>query len=111
MEAILQQIKSIRTEIGYSQEYVANKMDMEQSGYALIEKGKRKLKYEQLEQIAIIFNMNVIDVITYPEKYVPLNKAKEDPVEAILQIKLNGNKKEQVLSLVLGDNHLEILNK
>lgn len=35
----------------------------------------------------------------------------EEPVEAILQIKLKKDKKDQVLKLVFGDNNIEILNK
>lgn len=111
MNNILKNISEIRKQKGYSQEYIAIQLDMKHAGYNLIENGKRELKYTTLLHIAKILEISVIDIITYPEKYVPLNKAKEDPVEAILQIKLNGNKKEQVLSLVLGDNHLEILNK
>ena len=46
----------------------------------------------------------------YPQKYTSDGKTSED-VEAILQIKLKKDRKEQVLKLVFGDNNLEILNK
>ena len=35
----------------------------------------------------------------------------QEPVEAILQIKLKKDKKDQVLKLVFGENDIEILNK
>ncbi len=39
------------------------------------------------------------------------DKRPEEPVEAILQIRLRKEKKDQVLRLVFGDNNIEILNK
>jgi hypothetical protein len=35
----------------------------------------------------------------------------QDSIEAILQIKLQADKKDQILKLVFGENNLEILNK
>ena len=42
---------------------------------------------------------------------VPVAMYYSEPVEAILQIKLQKDKKDQVLRLVFGDNNIEILNK
>ena len=70
MKNILKNIKEIRTKLSYSQEYTASQLGIEQVSYGLIENGKRKLRYETLEQIALIFRMNVIDIITYPDIYV-----------------------------------------
>jgi transcriptional regulator with XRE-family HTH domain len=105
---ILDNIFHIRTLKGLSQDYVANELNLSQSGYMLIEKGKRELKYDTLLQIAIAFKMDVIDIITYPNKVI---QSKEEDLEAILQIKLKRDKKDQVLRIVFGDNNLEILNK
>ena len=38
-------------------------------------------------------------------------ESESEPVEAILQIKLQKSKKDQVLKLIFGDNDIEILNK
>ena len=35
----------------------------------------------------------------------------DEPVEAVLQIKLKKDKKDQVLKLVFGENNIEILNR
>jgi transcriptional regulator with XRE-family HTH domain len=110
MEKIVENIKKIRAKKGYSQEYMAEKLKREQVGYSLIENGKRKLKYETLEQIAMIFEMPVIDIITYPDIYI-CSKKTDDVVDAILQIKLMSDKKDQVLKLIFGDNNLEIFSK
>ena len=55
--------------------------------------------------------MSEIDILTYPEKYVKVQSAEAEPVEAVLQIKLKQDKKDQVLRLIFGDNNIEILNK
>ncbi|WP_118843615.1 helix-turn-helix domain-containing protein [Haemophilus haemolyticus] len=47
----------------WSQEDMADKMNMSLSGYAKIERGETKLHYDKLVQIAQIFNMNVVDLI------------------------------------------------
>jgi transcriptional regulator with XRE-family HTH domain len=112
MNDILSNIKQLRDKAGLSQENMANLLNMEQASYGLIENGKRKLKYETLKQIALCFKLNVIDVITFPEKWSVINENKaHEPVEAIIQIKLQSDKKDQVLKLIFGENNLEILNK
>jgi hypothetical protein len=88
---------------------------MEQSGYGLIEQGERKLRYDTLLQIAVTFEMDVIDIITYPKKYINSSAILENTLcvdeKVTLQIELKKEKKEQVLKLVFGENNLEILNK
>jgi transcriptional regulator with XRE-family HTH domain len=67
---ILKNIVSIRRKHGFSQENLAYDLGMSHSGYALIESGKRKLSFELLLQIANVFKMNIIDIITFPDIYV-----------------------------------------
>lgn len=112
MKDVLSNIREIRQKLGYSQDFVGKGLNMSQNGYSLIENGARTLNYDLLNQIAIIFEMNVIDLITYPEKWVPATKITEKPdPKVILQIELNREKKDQVLKLAFGENILEILNK
>lgn len=113
MKDILSNIREIRQKLGYSQEFVAKGLNMSQNGYSLIENGARSLSYDNLNQIAIIFNMNVIDIITYPEIWLPSSQKQENIPEpkVTLQIELSKEKKDQVLKLAFGDNILEILNK
>jgi len=102
---LLENISAIRNKIGLSQENIADEIGMKQAGYSLIEKGKRRLDYELLLQIAMALEVSVTYIIDYK------NQQKSDPVEAILQIKLNSNTKDQVLKLVFGQNNIEILKK
>lgn len=107
MEPILKNIFEIRTKLGFSQEYMAKKLGLKQSGYNMIENGQRELKYYTLSQIAIYFDMDIIDVIKYPEKISSRKNIESSPNEmkAILQIELSHEKKEQVLKLVFGENN------
>ncbi len=81
------------------------------SQFSKILNGQVKLTLEQISNIATHLKMSEIDLITYPEKYVPLSEKKSEPVEAVLQIRLQQEKKDQVLRLVFGENNLEILNR
>lgn len=113
MNDVLDNIRILRTQRGYSQAWMGQKLGMSQNGYSLIEAGKRGLTYTDLYQIAIIFGMSVIDIITYPEKWgtVGLSQQDDEGAKVVLQIELKKEKKDQVLKLVFGDNNIEILNK
>ena len=101
MNDILYNIDQIRRHKEYSQEYVANKIGMKQAGFSLIMSGERELKYSTLLQIANTLQISVIDIITYPEKYYP-EKNETISAEAVLQIRLNGSKKDEILKIILG---------
>ena len=108
MNGILANIDTIRRNKGYSQEYLAMQIGMKQAGFSLIMSGERELKYNTLLQIAKALQMPVIDVITFPDKYV-VAKGHGTATEAVLQIKLDGDKKDQVLNIVLGEQVAELL--
>jgi len=113
MNNILKNIISIRENKGLSQENLADSLGMKQGSYSLIESGKRELKYSTLVNIADSLGYSVLDIIAYPNQVITNNEMQKESntVEAILQIRLTNDKKNQVLSLVFGDNNLEILNK
>jgi hypothetical protein len=62
-----------------------------------------------------MFEMDVIDIITYPKKYIDAGTILDNSIsideKVTLQIELKKEKKEQVLKLVFGENNLEILNR
>ncbi|MDR1543501.1 MAG: helix-turn-helix transcriptional regulator [Prevotellaceae bacterium] len=107
---IVKNIFEIRKEKGVSQEVIAYALGVDTSVISNIEKRKRELKVSELEIIAKALGVDVLYLITYPHVYEKKGGEKE-PVEAILQIKLQSDKKEQVLKLIFGENNLEILNK
>jgi len=113
MNDILDNIRNLRTKQGLSQDWIGQKMGMTQNAYSLIEAGKRGLSYKVLNQIAIILSIDVISLITYPEKWAPvgLTQSEDAIAKVVLQIELKKERKDQVLKLVFGDNNIEILNK
>ena len=74
-------------------------------------RGQVMLNVIQLSDIATHLSLREIDLLTYPDIYEEKSNEKNEPVEAILQIKLQREKKDQVLKFVFGENCLEILNK
>lgn len=75
---------------------------------------KRKMSVDDLSEIARALGVREIDIITWPDIYDAPEREKEqeqEPVEAVLQIKLKKDKKDQVLKLIFGENNIEILNK
>jgi transcriptional regulator with XRE-family HTH domain len=113
--SILENILKIRKQKGFSQDFLASQIGMKQAGYGLIEQGKRSLEYNVLLRIAVAFEMDVVDIITYPERYIDSAVIIKDvdsiEEKVMLQIELKKEKKDQVLKLVFGENNLEILNK
>ena len=109
-EKILENISKIRVNKKITQKSIAEFLEIEQGSYSLLGRGERDLTIDRLLQIAIFFKMDVVDIITYPNKG-SYNKENEEDIKAILQIELKKDKKDQVMKLIFGDNNLEILNK
>ncbi|OOH90641.1 transcriptional regulator [Pasteurellaceae bacterium 15-036681] len=61
-------IRMMREMNKWSQEDMADKLNMSPSGYAKIERGETKLYLDKLQQIAQIFNINVSDLLNSNEK-------------------------------------------
>jgi transcriptional regulator with XRE-family HTH domain len=106
-------IKELREEAEFSQEQMAKKMNLTQSSYARFEQQKTKIDLERVIEFAKQIDMPLIDVLTYPERYVNVKDiAKElnaQSPEVIVQLKVVGHKRENILQLILGDSDLKIL--
>lgn len=106
---ILENIKEIRLKLGYSQEYVAAKLNTTQGSYAMIERGERHLRYSTLIELSNIFNMDIINVIIYPNTYELIDKNKPaQKFKTSITIELPENKKDTVLKFLLGETYKEI---
>ena len=82
-----------------------------EASYGRIEARKVALTYRTLADIASCFNMEVLDILTYPYHFVMATKDDKEPAEVMLQIKLKKEKREKVMRLIFGDNNIEILDK
>lgn len=108
---VVKNIREIRLQKSISQSAIADELGVDVAVISNIEKGKRELRVSEFEKIAKVLRMSVIDILTYPKIFVESTSNTLEPVEAILQIRLQKDKKDQVLKLVFGENNLEILNR
>lgn len=56
-------IRTLRELNQWSQEEMAEKLDITPSGYAKIERGESELSFTRLQQIAHVFNMDVLELL------------------------------------------------
>ena len=68
--SVNEKIRTIRETRNWSQEDMAENMNMSKNGYAKIERGETKLNLHKLEQIANIFNIDVLELIKNDDKNV-----------------------------------------
>ena len=102
MEQVLERIKEIRKEKGYSHEYIAQELDISQVAYSKIEKNETRLSVERLYKIAEIletpveellnsggktFNQNNYDQSTgYYQNFKNLYQENKEKTEKIIEL-------------------------
>lgn len=105
-----EKIRVLREERNWSQEEMANKLQMSTNGYAKLERGESRLYIPKLEQIADVFDIDILELMSVGEKNLVLfqesgnnhciniigNTEKELALE-ISQLKLNLAHKEEVI--------------
>lgn len=69
---IQEKIRFIREARDWSQEEMAAKLNMSTNGYAKIERGETKASIPKLEQIADIFGVELMELLSFGEKNVYL---------------------------------------
>lgn len=62
-------IKKIRELKNFTQEYMAEKLQMSQSNYSRIENNELDLPFSKLQQIADILEIGITDLIEFDAKY------------------------------------------
>lgn len=78
--------EGIRNFKGVTQKQFADHLNRDQSAVSKLENGITQLKFSDLEEFAKLVDMPIVDIITYPEKYVPENKNKDYPENNIKRI-------------------------
>ena len=63
MEKIINKIREIRKDRGYSHEYMAHLLDISQVAYSKIEKNETKLTVERLFKIAEFLEAKIVDIL------------------------------------------------
>lgn len=109
-EQIIENLRKIRNEKNLKQATLGAYAGIDQSQMSRIMNGELNLSIDALEDIASGLKMSVVDIITYPESYIPKSSIKDEDVEAVLMVKLKKSKKRQILESVFGQENVEILN-
>lgn len=73
MNRILENVEAIRKEKGLKQMVVADKLGIKQSSYSRYFTDADDIRLSMLLRISDILGVSVVDIITYPTKYVPEN--------------------------------------
>lgn len=109
---LAQQLRKIIKDKNITQATMAEYADVSESQFSRVLSGSVQLSLRQLAMIASNLNMREIDIYTYPDRYVKAEQGEQfnEPIEAVLQIRLQKSKKDQVLRLIFGDNDIELLN-
>ena len=119
---INEKIGRIRESKEWSQEQMAEKLNMSLNGYAKIERGETKLYLDKLEQIAQILDIDVVELIQSGEKNIcfqiesPLGSVYQGVGESSLLIEIerlklalsHANEKENLLNRLLEQKDNEI---
>lgn len=107
---VIENIKKIRQEKGLTQLDIAIALDFDQSNWNKIEKGTQQLKVNQLEKIAKLFGLEVIDLFTYPKKYVDSSTI-ENFERISVTFEISPDKRDVLLKLVTGNDNLKLFDK
>ena len=68
MKALGKKIRLLRHQKGWSQEDVAKKLDISIPAFSKIETGITDINLSRLEQIAILFDMSVVQLLTFNDE-------------------------------------------
>lgn len=107
---IAKNIKELRLQKSINQQVLADALAVDVASVSNLEKGKREIRFREIEIIANVLGVSVVDLITYPKKFVEVKDEDKD-VEAVLMIKLKESKKRFILKSIFGDENLELLNQ
>lgn len=109
--AMIANIEKIMKDRDLKQSVIADYADISRSQISKVLHLQVPLSFQQFSNLAHGLRMREIDILTYPHVLRSPDDGESDPVEAILQIRLAKDKKDQVMRLIFGDNNLEIINK
>lgn len=77
MNNILKNIETIRKEKHIKQEVIAAELGIKQSSYSSYITRESDITFSRLSHISDILGVSVIDIITWPERYVPESSVKQ----------------------------------
>lgn len=102
-EKIILNLRQIIADKHITQAALASYADIEQSDCSRILNFRAEMKLSVLANIANGLGMSIVDICTYPIHYVPETPS-NSPVKAVVSLELSDKQREQVLSLLFGEN-------
>ena len=74
-------IRQTRLQKGYSQEYMAYRLNISQQSYSRMESGRQDMKIMQLETIAEVLEIPLTDLLSgYSRQYIPISNENVGPL-------------------------------
>ncbi|MDU4459507.1 MAG: helix-turn-helix domain-containing protein [Haemophilus parainfluenzae] len=121
--SVNEKIRKIREAKDWSQEQMAEKLNMSLNGYAKIERGESKIYLDKLEQIAQVFDIDIIELMQSDGKNIcfqiesPLGSVYQGGGETQMLIEIerlklalsHANEKENLLNRLLEQKDNEII--
>ena len=101
-------IKNIRELKNFTQEYMAEKLDISQAAYSKMEKGDTKISQDKLNKIAEILEVNLDDITDFDNKKV-LNSFNN--VKGSNNGIITYNEKDMILIRQLYEDKVSLLEK
>lgn len=98
MIQVVQNIIALRKKMGFKQAIIANAIGCDVSNWSKVETGAQSLQIEDLEKIANCFHVRVIDLFTYPDRYVRESKSTDKKVSVTFEV--SPEERDYLLSLV-----------
>ena len=75
MNKILENLEAIRVQKGLKQEFVAQKVGISQQAYSRYFSEQDDMKVSRLQEICSALGVSLVDVVTWPDHYVPESEA------------------------------------
>ena len=121
--SVNEKIRKFREAKDWSQEQMAEKLNMSLNGYAKIERGESKIYLDKLEQIAQVFDIDIIELMQSDGKNIcfqiesPLGSVYQGGGETQMLIEIerlklalsHANEKENLLNRLLEQKDNEII--
>ncbi|NQX96520.1 MAG: helix-turn-helix transcriptional regulator [Flavobacteriales bacterium] len=80
-------IKKTRTLKGFSQQYMADQLNISQMAYSKIERNKTQLNWDKLKKLAEILSINIWDLVDDKKEITESDLGGKSPNETVLLLK------------------------
>ncbi len=98
MIQVVQNIIALRKKMGFKQAIIANAIGCDVSNWSKVETGAQAIQIEDLEKIANCLHVRVIDLFTYPDRYVRESQSADKRVSVTFEV--SPEERDYLLSLV-----------